>query len=68
MSLTPRSRILFEDLDKHSGAHGNPCPLWNRKVRHRVHNSPPLDPILSHVHLINVPARISYDLQITIHI
>jgi hypothetical protein len=53
----------FWGIDNHSGAQENPCLLWNR-----VHSSPPLDPILSHMHLINVPARIPYDLQITIHI
>jgi len=47
----------FWRLDNYSGAQENPCLLWNRKVHHRVHKSPPLDPILSHIHSINVPAR-----------
>jgi hypothetical protein len=40
-------RILFEKLIVTQLVKKDPAFLWNPKVHHRVHRSPPLDPIPS---------------------
>jgi hypothetical protein len=45
--LTPWCRILFEKLIVTQFVRKYPAFLRNPKVHHRVHKSPPLDPILS---------------------
>jgi len=44
---TQSSRVLLEMLVTQSSS---PTPLWNLKVYYRVHKSPQLVPITSHMH------------------
>jgi hypothetical protein len=46
-SLAPWCRILFEKLIVTQIFNKYPAFLWNLKVHHHVHKSPPLDPIPS---------------------
>jgi len=38
------------EVDSHSATQEIPCLVWNPKVHHHVHRSPPLNPILGHLY------------------
>ena len=39
-----------------SSANQKTCILWNPKIHHRIHKSPPPLPILSQIYTIHVPS------------
>jgi len=57
--------VLFTRIykDARSTKHKIPCNLWNSKVHYRIHISPPVIIVLSHIRSVNVLP--SYSIRIT---
>ena len=49
------SRTPYWQVNRSSASQGIPCFVCNPKVHHRIHNSPPLLPILSHIDTVHAP-------------